>query len=603
MTSNHCTKGGGESARIPLPLMIAAAILTVLAACVVLVPMDGVDAEGEEPEEPVVVATMSKPDNSVGEYSDLQTALDEFYNGSEGKYTIILKTDLSGAYTIKEKKTGNKTLTVTSDPGVVVSAGFTIYAGTSNGDSKFDKVIFDSLKIKNLISNQFIYTSGGSTNHTYNITVRNCDFDFTGGGYYAFNLRQSWNVTIDGCTSKGGYGLFYASKTVTDLAIRNTTISDCSYGVFLTAPNTEITIENCKIYDAPNGIILRNQGSASVNIFGTEIEADTPLYIQKNGDKALNVSVSDSALAPTGQNGWCEVTAGTKGKVVITIEERSLEPSGITGAEYAEVHDHRPLCGSDRTCELCSTTIPMSDHEYTTDSSVLCRAHTCIHCGTPTVAVPCKYDDTIPPCKPSTCEYCGGSRELADHEPNGFPCTMTGCMKCGDRLEKTPHELATTHTCTDRPCQNGCGHVEPADTVDPVHEWDDTPACDGRECIHCGTPYPREAHTLGSTATCVDRTCSACGTVVRGDGVHDYETTGYRKVCSMCGDTVDIPVEDDDDDWYWLWLQRQAAAKAEAERLAQERAEAEERKKVAAVAVAVGAAVAMVLLLMTTPRD
>ena len=211
-----------------------------------------------------------------------------------------------------------------------------------------------------------------------------------------------------------------------------------------------------------------------------------------------------------------------------------------------------------------------------------------------------KYDSRFPS---GTREY-PANRTMLDGCSHPDDTDMIGYSQYGVLLVygECDHVYSSDATCIDRTCQK-CGHV-PEKTP---HNSDASHPCMTGHCTMCGsTVDARTAHELDSEATCIDRTCGICGTVVKATTHHDYRPDGYRLVCSMCGNTIVLPMDDDDDDaWYLEWLAQQQHAQQEAERLAKEKADKEqkeEQKRVAAVALAIGAAVVMVLLLASTYR-
>ncbi|MBR7124367.1 MAG: hypothetical protein IKC93_05830 [Candidatus Methanomethylophilaceae archaeon] len=254
-------------------------------------------------------------------------------------------------------------------------------------------------------------------------------------------------------------------------------------------------------------------------------------------------------------------------KVKLILKERNLDPALTFGME---VCDHRASCDADRTCAVCSQTIPKEDHEYETDTSILCKIHTCIHCDVPTTAVPCEYDSSKPLCVVSNCEYCGESRDLADYTPNGPACKATAYDLCGTSITPVSHNLP--YTCKDAGCEI-CHEIITA----------------------------TESHDLSSDATCIDQTCTVCESIVKASTPHDYIYTQHYKHCGVCNDIVHFQQEDDSSNNWW-WIQQQQA-QAEAERVAKELQEGSEKQKNAvSVAVGVAAALMCALFLMTEVR-
>ena len=138
------------------------------------------------------------------------------------------------------------------------------------------------------------------------------------------------------------------------------------------------------------------------------IETNRPILFDEKATGSWTIIVEDSEIVSSNTDGIWAMNANSGGepesKVKLILKERSLDPALTFGME---VCDHRASCDSDFTCAVCSQTIPKDNHEYETDTSILCKVHTCIHCGVPTTAVPCEYDSSKPLCVVSNCEYCG----------------------------------------------------------------------------------------------------------------------------------------------------------------------------------------------------
>ena len=161
-----------------------------------------------------------------------------------------------------------------------------------------------------------------------------------------------------------------------------------------------------------------------------------------------------------------------------------------------------------------------------------------------------------------------GSRDLADHTPNGPACKATACDLCGTTITPVSHNLP--YTCKDAECEI-CHEIITA----------------------------TESHDLSSDATRINQTCTVCESIVKASTPHDYIYTQHYKHCEVCNDIVHFQQEDDSSNNWW-WIRQQ---QAQAERIAKELQEGREKQKNAvSVAVGVAAALMCALFLMTEVR-
>ena len=163
-------------------------------------------------------------------------------------------------------------------------------------------------------------------------------------------------------------------------------------------------------------------------------------------------------------------------------------------------------------------------------------------------------------------------------------------------LSYTPSPVVHDHEpgCENKTCV--CGYI-----VEGGHIRGVGAPCLPSECIVCGKDIKPESHTCDSDITCIDRTCTVCGSVVKASTPHNYTYTQHYKHCEMCNDVVHFQQEDDSSNNWW-WIQQQQA-QAEAERVAKElQEEREKQKNAVAVAVGVAAALMCALFLMTEVR-
>ena len=320
----------------------------------------------------------------------------------------------------------------------------------------------------------------------------------------------------------------------------------------------------------------------------------------KHGDTITmldNCCISDLSITD-----YMEFTLDSVGKLyILNGQQLPSKISYVQGSEalctdgQPHMFSHDSSCYPDGICTKCSNELDSTSDHIRPDPTKTCLVQYC-KCGT-------KIDPItshIPPevCKDGPCEVCGTQVDTNDaHTLSNQTCVDRTCSVCNTIVPGDDNHIPNDVACKVTECSLCHTQLDKIDHDTPYN-------CKASNCSICGdTIAPTSDHNLPSTATCINRTCIDCDTVVEAFTPHDYFTTGHRKICDMCGDTINLPIEDDDDDdwWYLQWLAQQQA-KAEAERLAKEMAEEEEQKKVAAVALATGVAVLMALLMMSVVK-
>lgn len=572
------------------------------------------------------VAIVEGP-NGTTSHTSVQSAFDAVsdVNQPAGDYTITLlkKVEALGTNNIIKQRAGVNV--VIDGSGLEFHSQIEIYGSarhTGPETLKIQNVIFTGeinaiVDYKNVggssvpvYSLDYIHSNKTTSEARYahNVTIEDCTFNMPAGDYVSMRFRQAFNIQVIGCIVSGGHSAFWGTGG-TNLGFVGLEVSNVvEGGLSIGTTGGDISVERCTITGAQYAVRADAGlagGTANLSITDCDFTANVPVTIRYTPTGTYNVTLdSDTTMTPNNPENYWIVASDTAYYGDAGTTPSSSKEVNVTAPSTVPVfvHEHITSC-VDTVCG-CGEPITGDGHQY--DTSATCIARTCNVCTTHTEPA-----DTVNPvhdwdsqysCCAEECQQCHIAYPTpTDHESDAtFPCMDGVCETCGmDMPADSDHTPDSTYPCKVTKCTVCLTSLD----ADLCSRMNDDPCVDS-ECMYCGDEMPATAdHMFSSTATCINRVCSVCDTTTLATTDHDYRISGHQKVCSMCGDAVNLPIqEDDDDDWYDWWLAQQAA-KAEAERLAQEQAEEEEKKKVAAVAVAVGAAVAMVLLLMTTPRN
>ncbi len=552
----------------------------------------------------VQIAELTLPDNTTSTYWKLEDALAAYdTNPSTGDYTITLLENINKPTTTYiVKQWANKNLELNGDDKEF-TAQIAIYGQSrSTGPESLLITGFSFTGDVNCSSESgcdhvFIALNDGGNalkRYPHKVTIDNCTFVMpVDEESIGIKIRQGYDFTISNCEFYNG-ALPVWMTGCTNVSFTEIYSEGSKEGLHTGTSGGTVSFDTIYVESDTYGIRLGGSpndgwGAWNLKLKDIGITAPVPVVLRTVFTSVTGpIDISGSISAEyngTSPEAWF-VASETEYKGTGTIPDEDTGLVAILKGDAVDVSDdvfygidvHRHIVAcEDTVCTVCvpNVTIPgLGGHVMNTTAT--CADRYCINCIDYREAGTGNHTpDSVHACNVTKCTACDEPLTPTDHTPDSNnPCEVTKCTVCLTPLQAGSHEREN-----DDPC---------VDTV----------------CMYCGDEMPATAdHVFGSTATCINRVCSVCDTTTLATTDHDYRISGHQKVCSMCGDAVNLPIqEDDDDDWYDWWLAQQAA-KAEAERLAQEQAEEEEKKKVAAVAVAVGAAVAMVLLLMTTPRN
>ena len=163
------------------------------------------------------------------------------------------------------------------------------------------------------------------------LTVKNCKFDGTGTSYYyAITMRGGDKVVVEGCQSEGFvYGFLYTPKSVTNVSVKDVTVTNCDMGLNFTYAN-KITLENVilDLSDAGYGIQTHNYGAKTLTLNNCEISGQYAIYVW---ERTANSVVDTFVFQGTGNKLSGEVA--TNGHAVLKladIDATLTAPEGLT---------------------------------------------------------------------------------------------------------------------------------------------------------------------------------------------------------------------------------------------------------------------------------
>ena len=161
-----------------------------------------------------------------------------------------------------------------------------------NGENNYSGA--ETLTIQNInfsysgdISGGVIYTYVRTKYHyAHKVTIEHCTFTFDSGAQaFAVRMKQSNGFTISDCEMFRGGELLYNASGGQNITIKNTTVTDASYGVhFDNATNCKL--ENCNIDVNDFGVRVETvkNSNRSLVITNSKIKASYPVRIQKVDD-------------------------------------------------------------------------------------------------------------------------------------------------------------------------------------------------------------------------------------------------------------------------------------------------------------------------------
>lgn len=139
------------------------------------------------------------------------------------------------------------------------------------------------------------------------------------------------------------------------------------------------------------------------------------------------------------------------------------------------------------------------------------------------------------------------------NEGKGDTITMIGdcCINDLDIPENVEFNLKSEGTLYALPNTDTSGlkvHFIPQDGDNCTLHISSSPyECISGYCINdgCGASLPPvRGHSYNPSITCIVQECEECGTEISRSTDHDYEIIGNQKICTMCGDTIQLPSQD-----------------------------------------------------------
>ena len=363
------------------------------------------------------------------------------------------------------------------------------------------------LKEINNISNPFVVEQREGTN----IIIDGGGNNFTGQIVVDGNARFYDNETLDirnikfkgelgslshyyiECNARGGYDAYAHNVTITNCTF-TMPLGDTTYGAIKFAQSNNIVVEGCVM--TGGAIAFWGTGNTDLKFSG--------LTINNVAEGGLSVGTSNGDIL--------------------------IENSKIAGARYAIRADAN--IGDTNTANMTVSNVDMDAKvpvsiRYSSDG---------------TYNIDFANNNTVREQNLNPLGYWIVSSDAEYKGTEGETPSDNGVVNvtATSSVPKFIHEH--DKSCTGAIC-SGCGQFV------TEHTWDSPFSCLATECTVCHTPYPnRTTHTSDAAFDCVAGNCSICNTPMPAEDEHNYEVQGFHKICTVCGDAVNLPIQDDEED-------------------------------------------------------
>ncbi len=179
------------------------------------------------------------------------------------------------------------TLIANVDEDVTIDKNITIDGSDKNytGTMTISKSINFTINDVNFIGGNIKKPKSTGTSGTYSIT--NCSFDSESDSVYAIEIRGSYGIIIENCTSEGYYGFLQVPSSNNSVSIKDVTIDETSYAIKVDYSNG-VSLENVVIENSTYGFVNSNFGTKTIAVKNCTIKADYPLVIWDRDTKKVN---------------------------------------------------------------------------------------------------------------------------------------------------------------------------------------------------------------------------------------------------------------------------------------------------------------------------
>ena len=252
------------------------------------------------------------------EYASLADAIAAVKNGE----TITLVKDCGESVTISQK--ANVKFTIDG-------AGKT-YTGTmtvTDGQGKSTAALtIQNVNFVSSVDNRVIITVDPANN----LTVDNCSFTGNGTGYgIKLADADNKNIVVKNTTGTKLFELVYANKAVSGFTAENVTVTDVTYGFFISY-GKNLTFKNVNVSAEVGGIAVNNYNASNATFEDCTVTAKWPIYMQSKSDVndfTLNFNGSN-ALTST-DDGDLIVVESSKAAFKVVSNDAGLDMSKSSG--------------------------------------------------------------------------------------------------------------------------------------------------------------------------------------------------------------------------------------------------------------------------------
>ncbi len=297
-------------------------------------------------------------------YETLQAAINAVADGE----TITLAAECAETVTIKQAK----------DVSFTIDGAGNTYTGKITIDGAKRSSGAETLTIKNVNfvseADGHIFIEAKSGTQAHNITVDGCSF-IGNGTAYGMKLANAHNITVKNTTGTKLFELVYSNKAVTGFTAENITVTESSYGFFLSYV-MNASFKNVNVTATSAGIAMNNYNASSATFEDCTLTAKWPVYLQsKSATNAYGLTFNGTNTLTSTEDGGAKVVL-EKSEAVFTV---ALNGTGLTADDisgvYAELNGvyYNSLAHAVAGAADGDTVVVVKDHtltaaQYTTNS-------------------------------------------------------------------------------------------------------------------------------------------------------------------------------------------------------------------------------------------
>lgn len=255
---------------------------------------------------------------------DLQSAINNALVA--GTYRISFGGDMGGtsSYAVSSASTASINILQKDGVNLIIDGCGYKFDGkiTVNGNGRStggETLTFKNIKFSTASAEKFTFIDAPSKiankyNYSHNVTIENCDFEYTGSGVEigSASFTSTYNIEMKNCTATNMHSILQVQSCDNTVAVDNVKTINCKNGVSF-GNTANPTISNSTINATVYGI--RGDGNASrgnLVVTNTTINAEKPIIIRKvttngysvvlDGDNALNTSKAYHVVFTSGSD-------------------------------------------------------------------------------------------------------------------------------------------------------------------------------------------------------------------------------------------------------------------------------------------------------------